>query len=122
MDFDGVNQGQAPIRAYCDFNANVTIIGDTLEVEIEHCQSSDDCFAYEVNGYDSVMLAQIQALTKESSECYQEVEFNCLSAPLVTAVSRKHYLLYKVKHLPSLFIFCLFWIFLQLSQKKMPKH
>ena len=60
-----------------------------MDVEIEHCQTSEDCFTYEINGYDPLMLDQIHALTQASSECYQELEFNCLSAPLVTAVSKK---------------------------------
>ena len=89
LDFDGINRGQLPIKGHCELPSGFTTIGETLVIDITHC-SSPNCFVYDV-GYTSVMLEQMAALIKSSTSCHQNIEFRCLSAPLVTAVSSLTY-------------------------------
>ena len=79
------NRGQIPIKAHCSLPDGVTKIGDELEIEISHC-GSQDYFTHEIN-YDSVTIDQIIALIQSSTECYQKIEYHCLSTPLAVSVS-----------------------------------
>ena len=85
LDFDGINRGHLPIKGHCELPSGFTTIGKTLVIEITHC-SSPNCFVFDV-GYTSVMRDQMAALIKSSTNCHQNIEFRCLSAPLITAVS-----------------------------------
>ena len=78
-------RGQIPIKAHCSLPDGVTKIGNELEIEVSHCDSQG-CFTHEIN-YDSVTIEQIIALMQSSTECYQKIEFHCLSTPLVASVS-----------------------------------
>ena len=80
-----LNRGQVPIKAHCSLPDGLTKIGEEVEIELSHCDSTG-CFAHEIN-YDSVTIEQIIALIQSSTECYQKIEFHCLSAPLVASVS-----------------------------------
>ena len=80
------NRGQIPIKAHCSLPDGVTKIGDELEIEISHC-GSQDYFTHEIN-YDSVTIDQIIALIQSSTECYQKIEYHCLSTPLAVSVSK----------------------------------
>jgi len=83
LDPDGVNRGQIPIKAHCSLPEGVTKIGDELEIEISHC-GSQGSFTHEIN-YDSVTIDQIIALIQSSTECYQKIEYHCLSTSLAVS-------------------------------------
>merc|ERR1712008_166250 len=85
LDPDGVNRGQIPIKAHCSLPEGVTKIGDELEIEISHC-GSQGSFTHEIS-YDSVTIDQIIALIQSSTECYQKIEYHCLSTPLAVSVT-----------------------------------
>ena len=77
------NRGQIPIKAHCSLPDGVTKIGDELEIEISHC-GSQGSFTHEIN-YDSVTFDQIIALIQSSTECYQKIEYHCLSTSLAVS-------------------------------------
>merc|ERR1711935_980751 len=83
LDPDGVNRGQIPIKAHCSLPDGVTKIGEELEIEISHC-GSQGSFTHEIN-YDSVTMDQIIALIQSSTECYQKIEYDCLSTSLAVS-------------------------------------
>ena len=80
-----LNRGQVPIKAHCSLPDGLTKIHDELEIEVSHCDSQG-CFTHDID-YDSVTIEQIIALIQSSTECYQKIEFHCLSTPLVASVS-----------------------------------
>ena len=84
------NRGQIPIKAHCSLPDGVTKIGDELEIEISHC-GSQDYFTHEIN-YESVTINQIIALIQSSTECYQKIEYHCLSTPLAVSVSNLQFI------------------------------
>jgi len=85
LDPDGINRGQIPIKAHCSLPDGVTKIGHEIEIEVLHCDTQS-CFTHVMN-YDSVTIEQIIALMQSSTECYQKIEFHCLSTPLVASVT-----------------------------------
>ena len=78
-------RGQIPIKAYCSLPDGITKIGHEIEIEVLHCDTQS-CFTHDMN-YDSATIEQIIALMQTSTECYQKIEFHCLSTPLVASVS-----------------------------------
>ena len=87
LDLDGVNRGEIPIKAHCTFPDGVTTIGQDQDIEVTQC-SSPNCISHEIN-YNSTMMNQMIALIQSSTECFQKIDFNCLSAPLIESVSGK---------------------------------
>ena len=106
LDFDGISRGQLPIKGHCELPSGFTTIGETLVIDINQC-SSPNCFVFDVE-YTSVMRDQMAALIKSSTSCHQNIEFRCLSAPLVTAVSVfiNHLILIILKFLDFVCKFC----------------
>ena len=90
LDPDGLNQGQIPIKAWCELPEGITKIGKTEEIEIAQSQSPD-CFTHDIE-YTPLLMDQIKALMDTSSECYQEITFYCHTTPLIAPVSIKKYL------------------------------
>ena len=84
LDFDGLNSGQPPIKAWCEIPEGITKIGKPIEIEINPCDSSK-CLDHEIE-YTPQMLDQIKSLTDKSSKCFQEITFNCKSTPLISPV------------------------------------
>ena len=84
LDPDGLNQGQLPIRAWCDLPSGITKIGQKLEIDILHCNSSD-CFTHDI-GYEPQVMEQIKTLIQTSGICYQEITFHCFITPLIAPV------------------------------------
>ena len=82
LDPDGLNQGQIPIKAWCEIPEGITKIGETTEIEITHCDSLS-CFTHDFE-YAPIMIDQMKALINTSSECFQEMTFYCHSTLLIS--------------------------------------
>ena len=68
LDPDGLNQGQVPIKAWCEIHEGITKIGRPLEIEITHSESQNR-FTHDID-YTPVLMDQIKALMDSSSECF----------------------------------------------------
>lgn len=82
-DPDGEQIGHPPIRAFCDFEKQVTEVihdADNQSITIAHCDT-ELCFKKDIL-YQSPM-DQIVALIQLSSSCSQEIDFSCFLAPLL---------------------------------------
>ena len=95
------NRGQIPIKAHCSLPDGVTKVGNEIEIEISHC-GSQDSFTHEIN-YDSITFDQIIALIQSSTECYQKIEYDCLSTPLAVSVSNS------AIYIPMFIFASIFW-------------
>ena len=71
-----------PFNAFCDFNTGYTVISHDIlnPVSIPPCEGNE-CFSkyskYQAN------TSHLAALTRISESCFQEIIFDCFSAPLV---------------------------------------
>ena len=79
LDSDGLNHGEKPVKAFCDFANNITKVGADKVISIEQC-GSQKCFREEIQYENSV--DQLVTLAEKSDNCYQQVTFDCLSSPL----------------------------------------
>ena len=79
VDPDGLYANEKPFFVNCSFPENMTIIGESVEITIDHCDT-DQCHQATVN-YD-MPLHQMKKLFEVSGSCSQEVQFHCKSAPL----------------------------------------
>jgi len=82
LDPDGDNIGNAPIRAYCDFEAHVTEILHDAEgelIDVSHCDTN---LCYTRNITYISQMEQIKSLMDLSTFCDQTIEFDCYMAPL----------------------------------------
>ena len=77
IDADGIGIGQKPFPVQCDFEGNATTIlrHDLAPMEVES--------NVEVEMKYQAPNEQIKALIEQSEECYQDVKFDCLNAPLI---------------------------------------
>ena len=85
LDPDGLNKGQLPIKAWCEFLRGITKIGNLLEFDVKHCNSSN-CFTRDIH-YEPKIMEQIKALIDSSFACFQEITFQCFITPLIASVS-----------------------------------
>ena len=71
-----------PFNAFCDFEVGVTVIEHDMlsPVPIPSCEGKE-CFSKSPNY--QVNKSQLLALTSISESCFQEITFNCFSAPLI---------------------------------------
>ena len=79
LDSDGLNSGEKPVKAFCDFANNITKVGADNVISIKQC-GSPKCFREEIQYENSV--DQLVTLAEKSDNCYQQVTFDCLSSPL----------------------------------------
>ena len=79
LDSDGLNSGEKPVKAFCDFANNITKVGADKVISIKQC-GSPKCFREEIQYENSV--DQLVTLAEKSDNCYQQVTFDCLSSPL----------------------------------------
>ena len=79
VDSDGLNHDKKPVKAFCDFANNITIVGADIVISIKQC-GSPKCFREEIQYETSV--DQLVTLAEKSDNCYQQVTFDCLSSPL----------------------------------------
>ena len=86
----GINE--PPIYAHCDFQNSQTIIGFesiNTKVTIPHCRGPF-CFQH-IFKYGSTMgpapISQLEELVKLSGDCYQQISFDCRSAPFKVSQS-----------------------------------
>ena len=89
LDPDGLNQGQTPIKAWCDLPEGITKIGMETEIEVPRTDSQNS-FTYNFE-YEPRMIDQMKALIDSSSECFQEITFYCLSTPLIAPVKHSEF-------------------------------
>ena len=76
--------GEEPIRVFCDFNTNSTVIrpeSGVNEFSLQNCDSSE-CASVNVS-YGGASMDQIKLMMASSAYCQQEIEFSCNLAPLV---------------------------------------
>jgi hypothetical protein len=71
--------GHKPVKAWCNLPEGETVLGQNTSIEIGHCTGSG-CFQEELT-YDN-SLEEIAALINASSDCRQDITFNCNLAPL----------------------------------------
>ena len=83
LDPDGPMFGEDPIRVFCDFTTNSTVIrpANTNEISLQHCDSGSGC-ASTIVSYEENM-EQIMAIINNSFNCQQEIVYSCNVAPLV---------------------------------------
>ena len=82
LDPDGPMYGEEPIRVFCNFTTNATvIIPDTNEISLQNCKSGPGCASVDIS-YEA-NLNQIMSIIEHSSYCQQEMIFSCNTAPLV---------------------------------------
>ena len=83
LDPDGPMKGEEPIRVFCNFTTNSTVImpDDTNEISLQNCDSGTGCASINVS-YEANMK-QIMSIIEHSSDCQQEIVFSCNIAPLV---------------------------------------
>ena len=67
-----------PITVSCDFPSGKTILGETEEIEVSHCQTIL-CSEHEFQ--TDFPQSQINALMDASMTCSQELTYSCISAP-----------------------------------------
>ena len=79
LDSDGLNHGEKPVKAFCDFANNITKVGADKVISIKQC-GSPKCFREEIQ-YETPR-DHLVALVEKSTTCYQQVTFDCLSSPL----------------------------------------
>ena len=79
MDPDGLYVNEKPFIVNCSFPQNLTIIGESIEITVDHC-NTDKCYHAPVN-YE-MPLDQMKNLFEVSGTCIQELQFHCKSAPL----------------------------------------
>ena len=79
LDLDGLNRGEKPVKAFCNFANNITKVGADKVISIKQC-GSPKCFREEIQYENSV--DQLVTLAEKSDNCYQQVTFDCLSSPL----------------------------------------
>ena len=72
-------QDHKPVKAWCNLPEGETVLGQNTSIEIGHCTGSG-CFQEELT-YDN-SLEEIAALINASSDCRQDITFNCNLAPL----------------------------------------
>ena len=89
LDPDGLNQGQTPIKAWCDLPEGITKIGMEIEIEVPRTDSPNT-YTYNFE-YEPRMIDQMKALIDSSSECFQEITFYCLSTPLIAPVKHSEF-------------------------------
>ena len=77
-------KSQLPIRAVFEFSGRTTKIGQTLEFDITHCNTSK-CFTHDIH-YEPQIMELIKTFIEGSSECHQEITFHCHITPLVAPV------------------------------------
>ena len=85
VDPDGHMNGEGPIRVFCDFTTNSTVIRHNLgnEVSLEnHYLSGPETASVEIS-YDAHMDQIVSLLNNPTSHCKQEILFSCNIAPLV---------------------------------------
>jgi len=82
LDPDGPMYGDEPIRVFCNFTTNATvIIPDTNEINLQNCESGSGCAS--VNVSYEVNMNQIMSIVDSSTYCQQELIFSCNMSPLV---------------------------------------
>ena len=86
VDSDGVNHGERPVKAFCNFPSNDVTFGEEKLVNITHCEGAD-CFQSPDFQIDNSTQNQIQNVIDASTSCSQKWSFNCMSAPLKQPVS-----------------------------------
>ena len=79
VDSDGLNHGKKPVKAFCDFANNITIVDADKVISIKQC-GSPKCFREEIQ-YETP-VDHLVTLADKSDNCYQQVTFDCLSSPL----------------------------------------
>ena len=86
LDPDGPNFGEEPIRVFCNFTTNATVInldnGSTNEMKLDNCDGSARCASVNVS-YEATDIHQILSIIEHSNYCSQEIVFSCNVAPLV---------------------------------------
>lgn len=68
IDFDGLDKGDPPVNAYCQFPQLQTSIGEPLTNQTNECHG-DRCFSFIEASYE--FPNQLQALWEQSEECHQ---------------------------------------------------
>ena len=82
LDPDGPMFGEEPIRVFCNFTTNSTVIRpDSNEIKLQNCDSGSACASVNIS-YGGHM-DQISSIVDRSSFCQQEIVFSCNVAPLV---------------------------------------
>ena len=82
LDPDGPMFGEEPIRVFCNFATNSTVIRpDSNEIKLQNCDSGPACAS--VNISYGGHIDQIISIVERSSVCQQEIVFSCNVAPLV---------------------------------------
>ena len=79
VDPDGPYANEKPFSVFCSFPENLTIIGENVEIIIDHCDT-DQCHQATIN-YD-MPHDQMKKLFQVSGTYMQEIQFHCKSAPL----------------------------------------
>ena len=84
LDPDGPMNGEEPIRVFCNFTTNSTVImpDDTNEISLQNCDSGAGCASINVS-YEATGIEQILSIIEHSNYCSQEIVFSCNVAPLV---------------------------------------
>ena len=82
LDPDGPMFGEEPIRVFCDFTTNSTVIRpDSNEISLQNCDSGSGCAS--VNVSYGANIDQIMSIVDNSLNCQQEIVYSCNVAPLV---------------------------------------
>ena len=84
LDSESLNKDQIPMRAVFEFSGQTTKIGELLEIDITHCNSSE-CFTHDIH-YEPQVMGLIKRFIDTSSECYQQISFHCHLTPLINSV------------------------------------
>ena len=79
-----VNIKNLIFKAWCELPEGITKIGKNHEIEIKQTNSPDR-FTYDIE-YAPPLMEQIKALIDSSSECFQELTFQCYSTPFIEPV------------------------------------
>ena len=79
-------QGSVPQEFFCQLPEAAAIFGNTTEIEVTTRCPNPGCFTYGFD-YEQDVMNQLIAMTKQSLQCTQSLEFSCLSAPIRDLVS-----------------------------------
>ena len=87
MDTDGHQGVQSPFQAYCKFPEGLTIIGNDVSFDFNHCNESF-CSEHLID-YKDPTTGQIATLLQAATSCEQTIKFDCFLSPIqVSAFNR----------------------------------
>ena len=80
-------QGSVPQEIFCRLPEAAAIFGNTTEIEVTTRCPNPGCFTYDFD-YEQDVMNQLIAMTKQSLQCTQTLEFSCFSAPIRDLVGK----------------------------------